>query len=251
MDIQTLHMNKTGKVSDKWGSYLTYYDTLLKPFQSQTIKLLEIGIQNGGSLETWAQYFENGVLFVGCDINPLCANLTYSDPRIKVIVGNANSDQCFSAVKKHSSNYNLIIDDGSHLSPDVFLSFIHYFDLVTPGGIYIIEDAHALYGNRHLGGIMNATSAHNFFHLLADITNHQFWRDDLSIQLYLQTFFPDGNVPKILLDGWLESVEFRNSIITIRKSLVATHEKLGQRLVKGTIAEVHPNILRHQDNQND
>lgn len=246
MDIEELHMAKTGKVSDKWGSYLTYYDTVFKPFQPQAINLLEIGIQNGGALETWASFFENGTLFVGCDINPLCGNLRYNDPRIKIIVGNVNTEQCFNSVKRLSENYHLIIDDGSHLSPDIFLSFIHYFDLLVPGGLYIIEDAHTLYSNTHLGGLLNKTSAHNFFHLLADITNHQFWQESLSIQNYLQTFFPDSNVPKFIMDGWIESVEFRNSIITIKKSAVPTHEKLGPRLVKGTIAEVHPNILRHQ-----
>lgn len=246
MNIEALHMNKTGKVSDKWGSYLPYYDTILKPFQSSSINLLEIGIQNGGSLETWASYFQNGKLFLGCDINPLCANLAYSDPRIKVIVGNINTEQSFKSVKQLTSNYDLIIDDGSHLSPDIFLSFIHYFDLLAPGGLYIVEDAHTLFSNTHLGGLLNRTSAHNFFHLLADITNYQFWQENLSIQNYLQTFFPEGNVPTFISNGWIDSVEFRNSIITVRKSLNPTHEKLGERLVKGTIADVHPNILRHQ-----
>ena len=183
---------------------------------------------------------------MGCDINPLCAKLTYSDPRIKVIVGNINTEQSFKLVKQLSDSFDLIIDDGSHLSPDIFLSFIHYFDLLAPGGLYIIEDAHTLFGNTHLGGLLNQTSAHNFFHLLADITNYQFWQENLSIQNYLQTFFPEANTPTFISNGWIDSVEFRNSIITIRKSLTPTHEKLGERLVKGTIADVHPNILRHQ-----
>ena len=42
--IETLHRNKTGKVSDKWASYLPYYDQLFAPLQEQPITLLEIGV---------------------------------------------------------------------------------------------------------------------------------------------------------------------------------------------------------------
>jgi hypothetical protein len=67
--IETLHRNKIGKVSDKWDSYLGYYDALLGPRRHLPVSILEIGVQNGGSLETWAEYFKSGERFVGCDIN--------------------------------------------------------------------------------------------------------------------------------------------------------------------------------------
>ena len=60
--IESLHRNKVGKVSDKWESYLEYYDTLLAPRRNLPVSLLEIGVQNGGSLETWAAYFNNARL---------------------------------------------------------------------------------------------------------------------------------------------------------------------------------------------
>lgn len=57
--------------------------------------MLEIGVQNGGSLETWSDFFQAGKLFVGCDINPKCEGLRYKDPRIKVVVGDANESSTF------------------------------------------------------------------------------------------------------------------------------------------------------------
>jgi len=53
--IETLHrQKKTGKVSDKWDSYLPIYDRLFGPRKDDAIGLLEIGVQNGGSLEIWS-----------------------------------------------------------------------------------------------------------------------------------------------------------------------------------------------------
>jgi hypothetical protein len=76
--IETLHRGKTGKVSDKWASYLGYYDTLFASLRDSPVSMLEIGVQNGGSLETWSRYFEAGERFIGCDIDPHCGLLQYT-----------------------------------------------------------------------------------------------------------------------------------------------------------------------------
>ena len=43
-----------------------------------------------------------------------------------------------------------------------------------------------------------------------------------------------GAIPSFIGEGWVESIEFRNSIITIRKSKNSGHEKLGKRIITGT-----------------
>ena len=73
--IETLHrQKKTGKVSDKWDSYLPVYDRLFALRKDDAIDLLEIGVQNGGSLEIMSQFFINAKRLVGCDIDPRCAS---------------------------------------------------------------------------------------------------------------------------------------------------------------------------------
>jgi hypothetical protein len=79
--IEYLHRSKVGKVSDKWSSYLTDYDALFQKFQYDPLLLLEIGVQNCGSLETWAKYFVNGQKFIGCDIVPNCGLHIYEDTK--------------------------------------------------------------------------------------------------------------------------------------------------------------------------
>ena len=230
--ISFIHMSKQGKVSDKWQLYLQYYDQLFLPFQDDKISLLEIGIQNGGSLETYAQYFKNAKRIVGCDIDEKCKILQFEDKRIKTVIGDVNNKNIFKKIYNIESQFDIIIDDGSHVSSDIIKTFFSYFNLVKPGGVFVIEDVHTIYNPSYGGGIVNDSSAMSFFKKLVDIVNYQWWTDQISIHNYLSTFCNEG-VPKFILDGWIDSIEFRNSLITVRKSLVANHNKIGNRIISG------------------
>jgi hypothetical protein len=241
--INHLHRNKKGKVSDKWESYLSFYEDVFSTYRIKPIRLLEIGIQNGGSLETWSSYFQNGDMFIGCDIDEKCQNLVYDDPRITVVVGDANKLEAFSKITSLSSNYDIIIDDGSHISIDIINSFLNYFPILKPGGTYIVEDTHCLYLSSFGGGILNEYSAYAFFKRLIDIISFQFWSDQVTLQTYMQTFLESDKVPNFILDGAIESIEFKNSLIKVTKSKNYSHNKIGNRLIVGTEAIVNSNIL--------
>jgi hypothetical protein len=236
--IDQLHRTKTGKVSDKWASYLPYYDALFLPLRERPVSMLEIGVQNGGSLETWSAYFQAGRHFVGCDIDPKCGALEYQDPRISIVVGDANQAPAFQAIRAISPDFDIVIDDGSHVSTDILNSFINYFPLVKPGGLYVVEDTHTLYIDAYGGGILNEFAAYAFFKKLVDVVSFQFWRDELSIKTLFRTFFPHGATPGFILDGWVDAVSFRNSVVTITKALAPGHEKLGERVLVGGSAQV-------------
>ncbi len=236
--IEQIHKGKEGKVSDKWASYLPFYDSLFKPLQDAPISLLEIGVQNGGSLEVWSSYFARGEVFIGCDIDPKCGQLQYEDPRIKVIVSDANKMEGLQAIKAIKSQLDIVIDDGSHRSMDVLSSFINYFPFLKPGGIYVIEDTHTLYQMVFGGGLLNDLGAYAFFKKLIDVIGYEFWAGQTSLETYFQTYFPSGGFPAFINEGWVDSIEFRNSIITIRKSISPNHNKLGDRVLAGNFAEV-------------
>src|SRR5205809_147135 len=114
--LQDFYSSHNGKVSDRWWVYLQQYDRLLSNLRTERIRLLEIGIQNGGSLELWSRYFPAAKLIVGCDVNPLCAELIYEDPRIAVVVADACTDEGQRRIEKLSTSFDVVIDDGSHRS---------------------------------------------------------------------------------------------------------------------------------------
>lgn len=240
--LKELHLSKTGKCSDKWSSYLDYYNSLFRPFKDLAIQLLEIGIQNGGSLETWAKYFEHAKVFVGCDINPKCGDLVFDDGRISVIVGDVNSQLVYDKVAGHKE-FDIIIDDGSYISVDILVAFLNYFPLLKPGGVYLVEDTHAVYRNQPGAGLNSENTVLAFFKRLTDVVNYEFWAHEQRLDAYLSSSLSGAYLKSFLLEGWIESLEFRNSIVTIRKSLVPGHNKIGERLVCGNVADVDPGTL--------
>ena len=233
-----LYKSHTGKVSDKWALYLREYDRLFAPYREQTISMLEIGIQNGGSLEIWSQYFPNAQKFVGCDINPDCAKLTYADPRIAVIVGDATTQDTQAQVLAQSASFDLIIEDGSHTSSDIVKAFVRYFPALKTGGLFVAEDLHCSYWEDFEGGIFHPYSSITFFKHLADMVNHEHWGVEKSRTELIAGFKQVLNVDfdENLL-GQISSVEFVNSICVVRKSDSAMN-CLGGRVIAGKTESV-------------
>jgi glycosyltransferase involved in cell wall biosynthesis len=241
-----LHVGKVGKVSDKWEAYFHAYERLFSPLRDQTVTLLEIGVQNGGSLEVWSQYFANATRIIGCDVDPKCANLQYVDPRIEVVVGDATAKSTRMQVMEICDSFDIVIDDGSHLSSDIVSAFLSYFPLLKPGGLYVVEDTHALYRPVPGGGVLSGTSAQQFFKQCAELINLEHWKDQLPVETLMATFVPRREYfPGWLAESCIESIEFRNSMITIRKS--EAKAVLGRRLVGGYEADVNPKALRHKE----
>lgn len=60
---------------DKWEHYFDIYDHLLGKFYESKVNFLEIGVQNGGSLEIAKKLFSSDSLIIGMDIDPNCKYL--------------------------------------------------------------------------------------------------------------------------------------------------------------------------------
>lgn len=241
--LAQLYAEHTGKVSDKWALYLTEYDRLFGDCRDDPISLLEIGIQNGGSLEIWSQYFSNAKHLIGCDINPDCSNLLYDDTRISVIVGDANAPDICAQVFNKSSGFDIVIDDGSHLSGDIIKSFALYFTKVKAGGIYVAEDLHCSYWDQFEGGLFDPYSSISFFKRLSDVINHEHWgvpktRLDLlrGISMRYHVDFDEESLAQV------HSVEFVNSMCIVRKARQESNG-LSHRFIAGSVEQVIPGHL--------
>ncbi len=245
-DFSKFFLSHRGKLVDKWSSYLPIYDRILEEYKSSPINLLEIGIQNGGSLEVWSQYFPYAKTIVGCDIAEPCKELVFGDPRIKFIAGDANSDNVFERISSVTREYDIIIDDGSHNSKDIISSFIHYFPILANDGIYIVEDLHASYWSYYAGGLAKPESAIEFFKKLIDVNNFEHWGMAKSKLDYLEGFFQTPLSPKFgsALDQ-IHEISFVNSICEIRKKARETN-RLGVRRVVGEEEPATPGF-KHLD----
>jgi hypothetical protein len=242
--LKNVFVEHREKVSDKWSAYVAEYDRLFQVYRDQPIRLLEIGVQNGGSLEIWGKFFTNAEKLVGCDINPDCAQLQFDDPKIVIVAANANTDEAQQRILTHSSSFDLIIDDGSHQSGDIVHSFARYFDYLSDGGLYVAEDLHCSYWQEFEGGIFHPFSSMAFLKRLADTINHEHWGIDRTRCDLLRSFTRkfDTTLNELTL-AHIHSIEFLNSMCVIKKA-APDDNILGTRFIAGTNALVCKDILQ-------
>lgn len=240
--LRQLYEEHQGKVSDKWSLYLDEYQRIFSEFENDPVRMLEIGVQNGGSLEIWANYFAKGEAFVGCDVNPECDRLVYDDPRISLVVGDANTNDTEKRISEIAQSFDIIVDDGSHQSGEIINSFARYFPKLSNGGIFVVEDLHCSYWQEFEGGLYHPFSSIAFFKRLVDILNYQHWGIDSERHIVLSRFIERYGVQveeKTLAS--IHSVEFANSLCILRKR-GPDYNTLKKRIIVGTeenVCQVH------------
>lgn len=129
-------------------NYTPYYHELLKEKRNAS-KVLEIGLgwsglmhsnyRCGGSLFMWQDYFPEAQIY-GLDIR---ADTLVNEDRIRSF----QCDQGDGLSLKRSAeligcDFDLIVDDGSHIPEHQVLTAKAFVSLLAPGGIYVIEDVH-------------------------------------------------------------------------------------------------------------
>jgi len=146
-------LDAEGYDTDKAQSgYLSIYQEYFGPLADMEIKLLEMGINKGGSLLLWRDYFQNGYI-VGLDLN----TLTIDEPtdRIRIYQGEQQDLPLLDRICRESApeGFDIIIDDCAHFGKLAKASFWHLFNKsLKPGGIYIIEDWGTGYWNSWIDG---------------------------------------------------------------------------------------------------
>src|ERR1700674_1869583 len=97
------------------AQYLRNYETVFGEFTDREVRLLELGIHHGGSLELWKDYFPKG-LIVGLDINPV--RLSDVSGRIRTYQGAQQNTDLLDRIgwECAPNGFDLIIDDCSHIA---------------------------------------------------------------------------------------------------------------------------------------
>jgi hypothetical protein len=238
--LSALFRRATGKPAAKWQGYLQHYDRLFCGLKTKPLRILEIGIQAGGSLEVWAQYFTSAIQIIGCDKDPACGNLSYTDSRIHVLIGDINAPETLHSLTLLTESLDVVIDDGSHHSEDIIRSFVQLFPRLSDGGIYLIEDLHCSYWESYGGGLHDPFSAISFFKKIVDIINRPMW----GVAIAADDFFADFKFIASATqsaDAWnflseIHSIEFVNSMCIIHKRPIKDNA-LGSLTLSGKAIE--------------
>lgn len=122
-------------------NYAEKYERYFEEYKDKELKILEIGIFNGSSLKTWEEYFSKSKIY-GIDI----VNCSSMDTdRIKTFICDQNNINGLKEINDMYGPFDIIIDDGSHVSKDMKNTFDLLFPLLNNNGLYIVEDLHCCY----------------------------------------------------------------------------------------------------------
>jgi cephalosporin hydroxylase len=129
-----------GRLVDKWEHYFPIYDAHFAKYQDKPVRVLEIGVSHGGSLQIWKQYFGAKAEIIGLDIDPRCED--YEEDQIQIYTGDQSKlvDSPKLDAFVHHGPFDVVIDDGSHVVAHQEASFKALWP--STRGVYLIEDIH-------------------------------------------------------------------------------------------------------------
>ncbi len=230
LSFKTIFYQHKQNVSDKWVNYFDIYEECFRSYIANRPNVLEIGVQNGGTLQILNTYLKNAVLY-GVDIDPKVLNLTL-DANIHVYNFNITDEQSINQYFKNLK-FDIIIDDGSHICSDIIQTFKLFFSKLKPGGVFLIEDLHTSYWQSHGGSYLGADSAIEFFKKFADLLNFYHIKD--------HHFEKNLSSEDKYIFEWLRSIYFYDSVVVIHK-LQKARETHYQRVMVGQLDPVVPVI---------
>ncbi len=120
-----------------------FYRRLLTGLEREPTSILEIGVKGGGSTAFWKALFP-GATVVGLDLN-LRRWLT-AEPSADGVVylqGDQTDMAKLEEVAVRYGPFDVVIDDGSHVTDHQAGTLRCLLPHVRPGGAYVIEDTHA------------------------------------------------------------------------------------------------------------
>jgi hypothetical protein len=203
--LATVH--KTDK--NRFHFYTQHYQNHFKRFKFKKIKLLEIGVggydnplSGGQSLRMWKSFFPFARIF-SLDI---FEKSFLQERRIKIFKGSQIDEDFLMTVCSKAGEFDLIIDDGSHINEHVIKTFEILFPKLKDGGIYVIEDTQTSYWKEYGGTSDNFNqdgTIYFFFKSLIDSLNNE----EFILDNYKKTYY----------DKHIISMHFYHNMIFIYK----------------------------------
>lgn len=193
----------TQKPSTKWTGYFDVYERHLSKFVGKAPKILEIGVLGGGSIELWLKYFGKDTQVIGVDIDPRCLQYKY-DGNATVLMGDQSNPQFWDEFLDKHTDFDIIIDDGSHIMEHQILTLQKTFPHLKTGGVFICEDTHTSYWPKWNGEYDKKGTFLDYSKYLSDTMNQQHFQSKMDPAV-LKTFEN------------LYSMSFYNSMVVLEK----------------------------------
>jgi len=171
-------------------SYTILYDFIFGKLKYEKIKIAEIGIWKNASLKCFREYFPNAEIYGFEKILSLIdeAKNDNLENTYYHYLDDAIPETIQKSFQDAGGNFDIIIDDGSHLFEDQINVILNTVSFLKPGGILIIEDIFKSINENEFEE--KISSVKKYFHSISFVeTNHQLqytggWDNDKLLVLY-------------------------------------------------------------------
>ena len=200
----------------KWLHYLPVYGSTLAAFRSRPIRMLEIGVARGGSLQMWRRYLHPESIIVGIDIDPACRRFDDPPQRLHVRIGGQQDVPFLQGVVSEFGPFDVILDDGGHMTSQMAKTFRYLFpNALAPGGVYIVEDIHSNYWTEYRDSAMSFV---DFTKWLIDAMHAHYQVTDGEPDFRVGDSHRRAEVTVPVATTLLEKVEFYDSIAVVHRA---------------------------------
>lgn len=215
MSLYDIFLNNQDKICHKWLHYFPVYEKYLSKFVDQDCTLLEIGVQNGGSLGMWKKYLGHRCKIIGIDITDGCKNHASDKLDIHIRIGDQQDLKFLNSIVEEFGTFDIIIDDGGHKMKQISTSFNILYPHLNKNGIYIAEDLHTCYWPEYGGAKDNPETFINISKNIIDELNSTYIRNAVTNTTFSKDTF---------------GIYFHDSMVVLEKGRPGpkTHLKTGK-----------------------
>lgn len=171
-----------GVTKEKNGHYYgdSYQEIFSNFDKNSNLNILEVGVQKGGSILAWKDYFQNSFV-LGVDISDTRSE-EYKREDVHFILSDIKDITLKENSLIHDKFFDIIIDDGSHYIDDVLFFFQNYLDKLNVNGYFIIEDVQDITWGKILSGALQEHKSTSIFEMFTiDLRQKNGYYDDYLI----------------------------------------------------------------------
>ena len=191
---------------NKYG-FIEIYQSYFEKLKDKKINLLEIGIDKGDSLRIWREFFPNANI---CALDIIKKDFSING--VEFFFGDQSNHNFLKTITDKYKFFDIIIDDGSHISEQVISRFSYLYSYLNNDGLYIVEDLQTSYIPRYGGSrirLNKKNTSMNFFKKLSDCINYE--QSD-------RPFYKKNK-----FDGLVKSISFHQNILFVKKGLTENY----------------------------
>ena len=208
-DLMKFWLFEDHRCIDKWVHYFSIYEKWFSSYRGREIVFVEVGVQNGGSIQMWQNYFGKSAQIVGIDIDERCKQFEDANENIFVEIGSQDDEKFWQAFKEKYPRVDILLDDGGHQMNQQIVTFQQMFPHIKDGGLYMCEDCHTSYVNsKHWpGGKLKA--AGTFIEFMKNLIDE------------LHAYWTHGELPINYNTRNIGGIHFYDSIVIVEKKRIS------------------------------